>query len=429
MFNKILANNDSNLNAINAQTVDDSTEILSGDFKPKFYDDIRISLLFENTTPEIYCVGTIESDNYLKIDKNKLEFMKTLINVTDGEKTIDEIDRTLSSIYALSSYRSFFTMLGQYGLIKNYEIKKKSDLNIFSINLFQINISKFCSNIKEIVPNLLVFFKVAYLFVFSVLLGLIIAGVVDIKTMFQVNNTSTIENIILTLLYIIPTIITHELSHMIVAIKHNLHPNKLKFSLYMLIYPIIYVVIPGIYFVKREERIWILSAGVIWNSFFMMVSIIIGNIFSLNVLKLIAYSNLIVIIINLIPFFLSDGYFILSNLMKTSNIRKDFTLFIMSFGNKNIDRKKIFTSKFSIFYIIMSTIFLIYGMYGMGVNITSWIYNFLDSRWSIKINSIFFIPLSIWFGAYTFFLLIYSTNRGSKKKKKPKNKIKKQKNK
>jgi len=224
---------------------------------------------------------------------------------------------------------------------------------------------------------------------------------------------------LVTLLYIIPTIVTHEFSHMIVAIKHKLHPNQLKVSLYMLIYPLIYVVIPGIYFVKRKERIWILSAGLIWNSFFMMLSIIIGNIFSINIFKEVAYSNLIVIAINLIPFFLSDGYFILCNLMKTSNIRKDFSLFIMSFVNKSIDRKKIFKSKFSVFYIIMSTLFLLYGMYGLGSNFTSWFYNFLYSRWSIELNKSFFIPMSISSGTYVFFLLMLSTNM-PKRKKKPK---------
>lgn len=425
----MLQDNNSDLNDdIFSKKIEDSSEILPGNFKPKFYDDIKISLLFENVTPEVYCIGTIESDNYLKIDKSKLEFMKTLINITDGEKTIDDIERTLSSIYALSSYRSFFTMLGEYGLIKNYKIESKNSSNIFYIDLFSLNINRFCSAIKPIVPIILSLFKLAYLFVFLVLVGLIIIGIIDINTMFQVNNSSQLEAIITTILYIIPTIFTHELSHMIVAIKHNLLPNKMKFSLYMLIYPLVYVVIPGIYFLKRKERIWILSAGVIWNSFFMMLSLLIGNVFSINVFKIISYSNLIIIIMNLIPFFLSDGYFILCNLMKTSNIRKDFTLFLMSFRNKNIDRKKIFTSKFSVFYIIMSTLFLMYGMYGMGTNAANFLYNFLDSRWSIKLNEAFFIPISIALGLYVFFLLMLSGNRGPKKKKK-KRKVKNQKNK
>ena len=417
LFNKMV--NSRNLTKDDVSENDESVEILPGDFKPKFYDDIKISLLFEDTNPEVYCVGTVESDNYLKIDKNKLEFMETLINITDGEKTIDEIGKTLCSIYAISSYRSFYTMLGQYGLLKNYKLKKKSDLNIFSISLFSLNISKFCLSISAIVPMIISIFKVAYLFIFSVLLGLIIAKIIDPFTMFNVENSSFIETILVTLLYIIPTIVTHEFSHMIVAIKHKLHPNQLKVSLYMLIYPLIYVVIPGIYFVKRKERIWILSAGLIWNSFFMMLSIIIGNIFSINIFKEVAYSNLIVIAINLIPFFLSDGYFILCNLMKTSNIRKDFSLFIMSFVNKSIDRKKIFKSKFSVFYIIMSTLFLLYGMYGLGSNFTSWFYNFLYSRWSIELNESFFIPMSISSGTYVFFLLMLSTNM-PKRKKKPK---------
>jgi len=403
-----------------SKKIDDSSTILPGNFKPRFYDDIKISLLFENATPEIYCVGTVESDNYIKIDKSKLEFMKTLINITDGEKTIDDIERILSSIYTLSSYRNFFAMLGEYGLIKNYKIKNKDKSNIFFINLLFINISKFCSTIKYIVPSILSLFKLAYIFVFSVLLGLIITGVINVNTIFQVDSSSIIETTIMTFLYIVPTIFTHELSHMFVAIKYNLLPNQMRFSLYMFIYPMIYVVIPGIYFLKRKERIWILSAGVIWNSFFMMLCIIIGNVFSINTIKIIAYSNLIVMIMNLIPFFLSDGYFILCNLMKTSNIRRDFTLFLISFRNKDIDRKKILKSKFSVFYIIISSLFLTYGLYEIGTNTYSFIYDFLNSRWSIKLNEIFFVPMSISIGVYIFFILMFSNNNRIAKKKKDK---------
>lgn len=421
LFNKMIESYNLSLNNGEfSKKIDDSSTILPGNFKPRFYDDIKISLLFENATPEIYCVGTVESDNYIKIDKSKLEFMKTLINITDGEKTIDDIERILSSIYTLSSYRNFFAMLGEYGLIKNYKIKNKDKSNIFFINLLFINISKFCSTIKYIVPSILSLFKLAYIFVFSVLLGLIITGVINVNTIFQVDSSSIIETTIMTFLYIVPTIFTHELSHMFVAIKYNLLPNQMRFSLYMFIYPMIYVVIPGIYFLKRKERIWILSAGVIWNSFFMMLCIIIGNVFSINTIKIIAYSNLIVMIMNLIPFFLSDGYFILCNLMKTSNIRRDFTLFLISFRNKDIDRKKILKSKFSVFYIIISSLFLTYGLYEIGTNTYSFIYDFLNSRWSIKLNEIFFVPMSISIGVYIFFILMFSNNNRIAKKKKDK---------
>ncbi len=413
LFNKIIEKEKTNL-TLNDETKDKTKQkILDGNFKPKFFEDIRISPLFENAAQEIYCVGTIESDNYLKIDKGKLEFMKTLLNITDGEKTIDEIDRTLSSIYAVSSYRQFFTMLGEYGLLKNYNLNRKSDMSIFSINLFQINIKKFCISIRRYVPALLAIFKMSYIFIFSLFLALIITNSIDITTMFETKNNSSFQTLILIFIYIVPSIVVHELSHMIVAINHNLTPKYIKYSLYMLIYPIIYVVIPGIYFLKREERIWVLSAGVIWNSFFMFVCIVVGNIFDLDLLKILAYSNLILIVINLIPFFLSDGYFILSNILKTSNMRKDFTLFIMSFTNKNIDRKKLFSNKFSIFYILMSLIFLIYGMYGVGVNAASTIYEFLASR-SINLDGIYFLPISIFFSLLMFSVLMFTMNKNSK---------------
>ena len=73
-----------------------------------------------------------------------------------------------------------------------------------------------------------------------------------------------------------------------------------------------------------------------------------------SVFFFIAVSNFQIIIVNLLPFNLTDGYFIFSNILKKNNLRKKYFDFIAHFGvytSKECDKTEYL-------YIITSTIYM-----------------------------------------------------------------------
>ena len=129
---------------------------------------------------------------------------------------------------------------------------------------------------------------------------------------------------------IISTVITticvllHEMAHAIVAAHYRLIPQKVSISIYLFT-PIIYITIPGIYTLPRKQRILVHAAGIIMNAFIFSVSVMFLP-FSFGTLReimlLIAFNNLGLIVMNLVPFLPLDGYFILTNILKIPNLRR-----------------------------------------------------------------------------------------------------------
>lgn len=150
----------------------------------------------------------------------------------------------------------------------------------------------------------------------------------------------------------------HEISHGIVAARYGLVPRKLVFSLYLMVSPVAYLKIPGMYTLTPKKRIHIWLAGMYTN--FCLASIFLLAYFFTNfigneVFYAIGLTNLICIVMSISPFMPTDGYFIMSTLLKSPNLRKNIT----SGTYKFIDKNNLLKSVYLILTIlIMFTLFI-----------------------------------------------------------------------
>lgn len=298
------------------------------DIKPKIVDDIKKNVLFSDRKNVIYSIGSIQKDRYITADANSVDYIMDVFSQFNGKQTVEEISNKFIRDYNKQiDVHKLLDIAIAGGLIINAD-KKSTCFNEFEkygVKLFEMNIAKleklinFISNkIGKIVLSILlmeVFCSIFLLPGFSKHLA--------VFNLYNVMNSS-ILSIILSTVITSTSVIMHEFSHAIIGIKNGLVPKKITFSIYMFT-PIIYINIPGIYTLKKSNRILIHGVGILTNIGILCIGII-GSYFFTGTLSeifmLIAFNNLGLIVMNIIPFMPIDGYFILMNLLKIPNLRK-----------------------------------------------------------------------------------------------------------
>lgn len=374
--------------------------------KPKVVSDIKSYLLFENKNSDnIYCIGSLSIDKYIEVKESNKNAILLAISYFNGINTLEQIEEKIKvkNLFKLDVYE-LCTKLTNAGLIENPVNENESQKN--ELDRMGINIATF--NLKN-PHNILV--KIASLQNVYIILGLIIIlgsipflpGV--IKDLMFINIYSTFNSSIISLLISLAittlSVILHEMSHAVTATSYGLIPKRLKITLYLYINPLAYIEIPGIYTLDRKKRTYIWSAGIFCNLLIFSAAAILQSFFygsARKILLVTCFSNLGLIVTNLIPFLPLDGYFLLSTLLKIPNLRKKTLNGITnSVKNKNVRIKIVYVSYYilsilTLGYLVLSQLSQItYNFYvGFSSNKNLW-----DGLMEIKIYLLYIIIIVI----------------------------------
>lgn len=350
---------------------------MKNDICPKVAEDIEYHVLFNKKNKCIYCIGSKSVDKYFFTDEKYLSAYIQIINLMNGKNSIEFISKVADEKQLNIDAYSVFKICLNSGLLinKDDEIDKenKKRFNEFEKlfkTLASFNINKLCCSfgkIPNIVYNMIIFFMLLISFI----------GVV----LFVSNNSFINWNLIISdykvLIYfgIISSVsaVLHELSHAIVAKRNDIDSNRLVIAIaYMSLAA--YVRLPGIYFIKSNKRIKIWIAGVSMNLFLASISYIfmcytvepIKTFFLVGVI-----SNISMIVGSLVPFYLSDGYFILATMCKVPNLRKNSIKNTISmFVNKSLKKEAIICT----IYFVVCAIFLFVVFSNIIINLGTTIY-------------------------------------------------------
>jgi putative peptide zinc metalloprotease protein len=117
--------------------------------------------------------------------------------------------------------------------------------------------------------------------------------------------------------------------------------------------PILYLKIGGLYTLSAARRIRVWSAGIFWNITFASLILMARYSFPLAepygaTLMKVVLANFSIAIVNLFPFLPTDGYFILSTILKRFNVR---THAWREFGNWICFRRHQFSGFLVIYFI------------------------------------------------------------------------------
>lgn len=342
-----------------------SREQIDPNWKPKVRDDIYFNDLFCTGNSGYYIVGSLNNESQVLINTDKISAFKNLLKVLNGENTLSELCKSgygdmeeLNKVIILCYNKGLFT--------ESEKIEKFNEAERLSVKLFRHNFKEFSASAHDICKRTVWAFRVLFLLVFvatvySVLTHLSCISNLTIRTVISLGGKKWINVIlgyILIQLFTILMGILHEASHAVVSLKNDCQPNYISFVLYMGFMPMAYVMQKSIYSIKKEKILEILFAGVIMNFFLFMIFTDIFIYTNNNICRLLAVTNLRLALINLVPFSLTDGYFIFSILLKKPNLRMNFFRFLAY--PKEIKK---FDLKISICYIIyLATIIICFNV-------------------------------------------------------------------
>jgi hypothetical protein len=117
-------------------------------------------------------------------------------------------------------------------------------------------------------------------------------------------------------------LLVHELFHYLVAKLLGIEIASFEIGFFV-VYPIVYLTYKGLFLNKTIKKILLLLGGVCGHIFLAFIGIFFYLNFDTNsqILMIFIISNISMIFTNLLPFGVSDGYFILSSILGIFNLR------------------------------------------------------------------------------------------------------------
>ncbi len=335
---------------------------------PRIAGKLECSLLFHRKGGDIYCIGSRESDRYLSVRSEDAFRVYEALLLLDGSRTIEEAQREIGAktydgrtldmkeLYEIA--RKAEIVVGDYRQSKHSH--DETDLALIDIGTVHLErMSPFFSFTAQILPAVALIG--VFLFAFAIL------------CVVQKNDGLTLQTLLtnpMTLIWMwviqVPSILLHELSHAAVAYKLGAKPQELSVCVFYYIGLALYVRIPGIYFLPPWKRILIWISGIAANLILAALFVVVYQ-FSPSVIQLPLsvgiIVNLLIIINNLIPLMYSDGYYILSTILKVPNLRKNSL-----FGFKRLVRNGIKKETMSYWVYVLATVSVFAVVFGIQVS-------------------------------------------------------------
>ena len=302
---------------------------------PKAIEDIKCTVLFKKTN-NIYCIGNIQIDNYIFAKEKQKDSIMLFLDYSNGNNSLEDIEKFFLEVHHLIiDVNEMYDLCKKNGFIQSEDlnetfIKPKSgfnDLELFMVDIFSLSLDKlepFISFISKRLKSVVILILVTTVF----FLFLLLQNIYSYQSL-EINWSSILSNPLAIIFYMIIStlsIFIHELAHVIVSYRYGIKPKVLTFALYAYITPMIYVRLKGVYFIEPIKRILIWSSGAFMNFFLSLIFFVLMN-FSYGNIRLFFLTGVTVNVIlglsSLMPLVSSDGYYILSTLLKVPNLRKD----------------------------------------------------------------------------------------------------------
>lgn len=300
-------------------------------FIPKLVLDTRINLLYETDNSKQFILGSLEKDKFLEFPEELHVVLTLLIQLIDGNRNVSEINQIMMDVHGFEvSVEEFLDLLAKSDLLINNPVPQKVEkdgiekhfIKVFSMKID--NLHRFFYSQENIIIK-----KFSLLITALInLIALVMAGYVFCDQSLSIEmNSSYVMGAGLGILVYVVSISLHEIGHAIAAMHYGLRPRELTMGLYLYVTPMVYLHIPGLYTVKKRDKIVIWGAGVYANMCLGSLCFLVWVGFSAfqlsyDLLILAATINFGLVLMNLYPLLPLDGYFILTTLFNRPNLRK-----------------------------------------------------------------------------------------------------------
>jgi putative peptide zinc metalloprotease protein len=252
-------------------------------------------------------------------------------------------------------------------------------------------ISKLClfipSTINNIIGRSLVFICHKYLIIIF-LIGFLLASI----HFFMYNNFSLLYanvGIIEYLIALFAVVILHEYGHIVTAYYRHL-TNLNIYVGFFLIFPTLYVNINDLVTKKFKNRLLVDFGGIYFQIVSFLIVYVLDIFFNSDYIKLFLSINFFVMIVNIIPFYFTDGYWLYADFFEVENLNKKSSALLKKtfcFDFKNEHIKHPVVRFYAIFKLLIFTILAFYittFLYSQSFYIEDTYYQVIESKGNIS---------------------------------------------
>ena len=293
---------------------------------------IEQKMLFRKKGGDVYCIGCRTSDKYIYAPCKEADVIYYILKQIEAQKGLEEITKNAKQKFNTSSIdvSEIIKKCKQSGLVELSEGEKINreidEFELMMINLKDFSLQRLYSGFEFLSSHL------TKLMVFMI--SVMVLAIISAFTVLVINKSMTFpwrnvfsDPVVLIYMWSIQflSLVLHEFAHAIVGYKYGAIPKSFSIAVLYYCSLIFYIKLPGIYFQERDKRLKIWSAGIFTNLFlaacfwfcFFFANGPAKIFFAIGVL-----CNVMLALNNLLPFFYSDGYYILSTFLKAPNLRK-----------------------------------------------------------------------------------------------------------
>lgn len=294
--------------------------------RPALIDDIGTWPLFPATSSSeaVHIVGNKKLNRFLTVGDALLPVVQQALRMFDGSCTLAQIEGQLRDDYGLRvDLTKLYRQLAASGLLRGSETQAQmSDVDRMTLCLVDIPVERLSPafyRVLKTVSTIVFPATVAFLLIFLLALGF---GWLGHATPVR-GGSGQMGLLWLAVLFV--SVGVHELSHAMAAAHFGITILRFRISVYLGFIPFVYLQLSGLYTLSRARRIIVWLAGLYSNLVLGCVLIILDHYQWQPTVQMILHNaaalNLFLAAANLVPFLPTDGYYVLSTLLRRHNVR------------------------------------------------------------------------------------------------------------
>jgi putative peptide zinc metalloprotease protein len=387
---------------------------------PKINPDIDIS-----HRDNEYIISLKGSNFHLKISPKLFD----LLGLVDNSKNISQIVLEFNKYFQTQiDIKLVYNKLGHYDIIENCESNFDDNAQPSYLKLNFILINSATTRVLS-KPFLFLFSSTALKVLISIsLLTSIVTVIANYNDFYMNLKDISVEYFALYTGLMIFSSLLHELGHASATFKFGGEHSGIGVGFYLFT-PVMYANVSSAWKLDVGKRIIVNLAGIYFELLFATLLILISFITGITSLLIVPPIILFKTLYNLNPFFRTDGYWVLSDAIRTPNLRHTSNELLKKFFKSILSIKLNGRDIFLIIYAFISNAFIfVFLFYLLILNPNSLVtfpidvYNYIDqilnNKTEISTSGIshFLIPATFYFLLIRFLINFIKKNVSNKKK-------------
>ena len=286
------------------------------DSRPKLIDGIGQWELF----PGMFIIGNAELDRYIRVPAASLEPVWRAIPYYDGNHSFDEIAGLVRAAGWKFDAAGLYAKLAEAGLATGTRFA--SDLNRLSVTWVEARIGR-------LFPPWRWWALLSHMLTVAMLLSIVGAAAVWLAAPVQEVsgwNPTWLEFLVAMLAGAVISIFIHEVGHALAACAEGLTPARMRILGYLGVIPYVMLSIPGLYTIRPAGRLRVWMAGPFASLSLAAFCYLASGWDTLPLVARIWLShmtlpNTMIAVWNCCPLLPTDGYFVVSTLLRQTNWR------------------------------------------------------------------------------------------------------------